>query len=125
MQDCNPVTTPLVPRSKLSKSMGPQTGEEVEYMRSVPYLSAISTLQYLCTLTRPDIAKAVSFLGHFSQNRGPQHWHAVKHLFQYLQGTKDYKLTYTKGEGRLAFTTYCDASHGNCVDTGRSTGAYC
>jgi hypothetical protein len=41
-----------------------------------------------------------------------------------LQRTKDYKLTYTKG-GRLAFTTYCDASHGDCVNTGRSTGAYC
>jgi hypothetical protein len=48
----------------------------------------------------------------------------VKDLFWYLQGTKDYKLTYTKGEDGLAFTTYCDASHGDCVDTGRSTGAY-
>ena len=93
-------------------------------MRNVPYLSAIGTLQYLCTMTRPDIAKAVSFLGCFSQNPGPQHWLAVKHLFRYLQGTKDYKLTYAKGEDGLAFTTYCDASHGDCVDTGRSTGAY-
>ena len=124
MQDCNPVTTPLIPGSKLSKSMGPQNGEEVEFMRNVPYLSAIGTLQYLCTMTRPDIAKAVSFLGRFSQNPGPQHWLAVKHLFRYLQGTKDYKLTYAKGEDGLAFTTYCDASHGDCVDTGRSTGAY-
>ena len=93
-------------------------------MRNVLYLSAIGTLQYLCTMTRPDIAKAVSFLGRFSQNPGPQHWLAVKHLFRYLQGTKDYKLTYAKGEDGLAFTTYCDASHGDCVDTGRSTGAY-
>ncbi|KAJ2913228.1 hypothetical protein MD484_g7184, partial [Candolleomyces efflorescens] len=44
--------------------------------------------------------------------------------FRYLQGTKDYKLTYAKGEDGLAFTTYCDASHGDCVDTGWSTGAY-
>jgi hypothetical protein len=41
-------------------------------------------------MTRPDIAKAVSFVGCFSQNPGPQHWHAVKHLFRYSQGTKDY-----------------------------------
>jgi hypothetical protein len=75
-------------------------------------------------MIRPDIVKAVSFLGCFSQNPGPQHWHAVKHLFRYLQGTKDYKLTYTKGEDGLAFTTYCDASHGDCVDTGCSTSAY-
>ncbi|KAJ2926388.1 hypothetical protein H1R20_g10715, partial [Candolleomyces eurysporus] len=94
---CNPVTTPLVPGIKLSKSMGPQNSEEVKYMCSVPYLSAIGTLQYLCTMTWPDIAKA---------------------------GTQDHKLTYTEGEDGLAFTTYCDASHGNCIDTGRSTGAY-
>ncbi|KAJ2927537.1 hypothetical protein H1R20_g9558, partial [Candolleomyces eurysporus] len=124
MQNCNPVTIPLVPGIKLSKSMGPQNGEEVEYMRSVPYLNAIGILQYLCTMTWPNIAKAVSFLGCFSQNPSPQHWNTVKHLFQYLQGTKDYKLTYTKGEDGLAFTTYCDASHGDCINTRCSTAEY-
>ncbi|KAJ2923794.1 hypothetical protein H1R20_g13296, partial [Candolleomyces eurysporus] len=124
MQDCNPVTTPLVPGIKLSKSMGPQNGEKVKYMRSVPYLNAIGTLQYLCTMTWPNIVKAVSFLGCFSQNPSPQHWNTVKRLFQYLQGTKDYKLTYTKGEDGLAFTTYCDASHSDCINTRCSTGAY-
>ena len=58
MTDCNPVGTPMAPGLKLSKQMGPQTAEDVAYMQTVPYLSAIGSLQYLATMTRPDIAYA-------------------------------------------------------------------
>ena len=37
----------------------------------------------------------------------------------------DYKLTYNGlGVEGVTFQTYCDASHGDCLDTGRSTGGY-
>ncbi|KAJ3501517.1 hypothetical protein NMY22_g18902 [Coprinellus aureogranulatus] len=36
----------------------------------------------------------------------------------------DYGLTY-KGDGAtVRFDTYCNSSLGDCIDTGRSTGAY-
>ena len=38
MAKCNAVGTPLAPETKLPKSMCPQTQEEIDYMRSVPYL---------------------------------------------------------------------------------------
>jgi len=45
--------------------------------------------------------------------------------FSTVKGTADHKLTY---KGDLAsnelFLTYSDASHGDCVDTGRSTAGY-
>ena len=123
--DCNPVGTPLPTSIKLSKAMGPKTPQEVELMRDIPYLSVLGSVLYLATMTRPDISYAVSFLGRFSANPGPPHWFGLKHLLRYLKGTMDYKLTYNgKDVNSVRFDTYCDASHGDCLDSGRSTGGY-
>src|SRR5579859_2091717 len=53
-----------------------------------------------------------------------QHWKAVKHLFCYLKGTLDFKLTYSSTCSPLLFTTYTDADHGGNPDNGRSTSGY-
>jgi hypothetical protein len=80
---------------------------------------------YLAISTRPDIAHSVGVLARFSANPGQAHWAAVKHLFCYLQGTLDYKLTYEPDPySSSLFSTYSDADHGGCKGTGRSTGAY-
>jgi hypothetical protein len=83
---------------------------------------------YLTTMTRPDIAFTVGVLARFNSNPGPQHWAAVKHLFRYIKGTLDFKLTYgpTPSSSSLTslFTTYSDADHGGDKSTGRSTGAW-
>ena len=92
--DCSPVTTPMEPGLHLSKDMSPSTPDEVEIMRTIPYIHAVGSLMYLAISTRPDIAYTVGVLSRFSSNPGPQHWKAVKHLFRYLKGTLDYKLTY-------------------------------
>ena len=124
MSDCHPVMTPMSPGTSLSKQMGPENAGEVDLMRNVPYLSAVGSLQYLATMTRPDIAYAVSYLARFNCNPGPKHWAAVKHLFRYLKGTLEYKLQYSGEPGSAVFTTYTDAAHGDCIDSGRSTGGY-
>jgi hypothetical protein len=48
---------------------------------------------YLAITTHPDITNAVSILARFNSNPGPTHWKAVKHLFRYLKGTIDLKLS--------------------------------
>jgi hypothetical protein len=125
MSDCKPVLTPLPPKLVLSHSMAPSTQEEQDLMSQIPYLSAVGSLQYLAMMTRPDIAHSVAYLARFNANPGLEHWKALKHLFRYVKGTIDHKLTY---QGDLAtkelFITYSDASHGDCVDTGRSTAGY-
>jgi hypothetical protein len=125
MSDCKPVLTPLPPKLVLSHSMAPSTQEEQDLMSQIPYLSAVGSLQYLAMMTRPDIAHSVAYLARFNANPGLEHWKALKHLFRYVKGTIDHKLTY---QGALAnkelFLTYSDASHGDCVDTGRSTAGY-
>ena len=122
MDDANPLSTPLSPGSELSDIV-PSLEEQAE-MKSVPYLSAVGALQYLATMTRPDIAYAVSYLGRFNHNPAPAHWLAVKHLLRYLKGTMHYQLVYRGGDSGELFTTYSDASHGGCKATGRATGGY-
>jgi hypothetical protein len=126
LSDCNSVTTPLDPNIRLSSSMSPKTPEESESMLSVPYLQAVGALMYLAIATRPDISYSVGVLARFNKNPGPQHWKAVKHLFRYLKGTLDYKLTYSShgSSSPKLFTTYCDADHGGNPDNGRSTSGY-
>jgi hypothetical protein len=64
MDDANPLSTPLSPGSELSDIV-PSLEEQAE-MKSVSYLNAVGALQYLATMTRPDIAYAVSYLGRFN-----------------------------------------------------------
>ena len=53
------------------------------------------------------------------------HWHAVKHLLRYLNGTADYSITYAPDSSSSElFSTYSDADQGGCKDTGHSTGGY-
>jgi hypothetical protein len=70
------------------------------------------------------VLQVIAYLARFNSNPGPKHWAAVKHLLRYLKGTLEHKLHYSGELGPDMFTTYCDASHGDCKDTGRSTGGY-
>jgi len=113
------------PGTNLSLSQCPSTPAEVEAMRSVPYISAVGSLIYLAIATRPDIAYAVGVLARYNTNPGVAHWAAVKHLFCYLKGTMDMKLSFSPDcTTSELFVGYSDADHGGDKDTGYSTGAY-
>jgi hypothetical protein len=90
------------------------------------YMSAVGSLLYLAIATRPDIAYTVGVLGRYNSKPGVSHWRAVEHLFRYLQGTKDYCLTYSFDNANSSelFLTYSDAAHADDKATFRSTGAY-
>lgn len=45
--DCKPISTPMEPGVTLTKAMAPSFPEEVEYMKYVPYMAAVGSLQYL------------------------------------------------------------------------------
>ena len=79
--------------------MSPSTQKERDLISEVPYLSAVGSLQYLAIMTCPDISHSVAYLAHFNSNPGPENWKALKHLFCYVKGTADHKLTY---QGNLA-----------------------
>ncbi len=93
-------------------------------MRNIPYREAVGSLLYISIATRPDISYAVGVLSRFSSNPGMAHWNAVKHLMRYLQGTKDFKLTYAPDGPSDRFTTYSDADFAGEPDSKRSTSGY-
>ena len=70
-------------------------------------------------------SNAVGVLAWFIANPGLAHWNAVKHLFHYLKGTAHFALTCGPDPSSSGlFTTFSDADHGGCKDSGCSTGAY-
>ena len=75
------------------------------------YRAAIGSLMYAAIGTRPDIAYAIQSLSQFSHNLSSEHWHAVKHLFRYLQGTKDMGIMYDQcgGSATTAISGFSDA----------------
>ena len=50
-------------------------------------------------------------------NPGPQHWIAVKRVFQYLKGTLDHVLQYGGSFLNLRAVGYCDADYAGDIDT--------
>jgi hypothetical protein len=94
-------------------------------MNNVPYINAVGALMFLAVSTHPDIAYAIGVLCCFIANPGMAHWHAVKHLFQYIKGTLDHALTYYH-DSKLSqlFMTYSDTDHSGNPDSGKSTSAH-
>jgi hypothetical protein len=90
-------------------------------MKDKPYISAVGSLLYLATSTRPDISYAVGVLSHFTSNPGPAHWKTVKHLFHYLKGTADLHLVYAPDASGKLFILYTDADYGDNPENSRST----
>ncbi|XP_050125357.1 secreted RxLR effector protein 161-like [Malus sylvestris] len=92
-------------------------------MESIPYASIVGSLMYAQTCTRPDISFAVGMLGRYQSNPRMDHWKAAKKVMRYLQGTKDYMLTYRKSNN-LEVIGYSDSDFAGCFDSRRSTLGY-
>eukprot|EP00253_Pinus_taeda_P031461 PITA_31461 len=87
------------------------------------YRQLIGSLMYLLN-TRPDICFAVNTMSQFMCEPRKVHWVAAKHILQYLQGTVDYGLNYTQGDGvRLA--GYTDSNWAGCASDKKSTSRCC
>ncbi|XP_051133284.1 secreted RxLR effector protein 161-like [Andrographis paniculata] len=78
---------------------------------------------YAQVCTRPDIAYAVGVLGRYQSNPGVDHWKAAKKVMRYLQGTKDFMLTYRQTDV-LEVIGYSDSDYAGCIDTRKSTSGY-
>ncbi|MBW0515470.1 hypothetical protein O181_055185, partial [Austropuccinia psidii MF-1] len=121
MGECRPVSTPLVPNEHLSTA----TEEEIAVLKNlrVNYRSAIGSINYLSTATRPDLSFAVSCLSQYLENPGLKHWQAFMHVLRYLKGSLDVGLRYPRG-GSQGITAWSDADWGNCRSTRRSVTGY-
>ncbi|XP_057972757.1 secreted RxLR effector protein 161-like [Malania oleifera] len=92
-------------------------------MENIPYVPAVSILMYAQVCIRLDIAFAVGMLGRYQSNPEMDHWKAAKKVLRYLQGTKDYMLTY-KHVDNLEVVGYTDLDFAECQDSKKSTLGY-
>jgi Reverse transcriptase (RNA-dependent DNA polymerase) len=107
--------TPMEKGLQLSTHKGQPT--------SAPYLELFGALNYLSVISRPDITFAVGALGRFNSCPSEQHWHCLKHVLRYVQGTKALSLVLgSRSEPSLA--AFCDSDFAGDVETRRSTSGY-
>ncbi|MBW0488783.1 hypothetical protein O181_028498 [Austropuccinia psidii MF-1] len=121
MSECKEATTPLVP----NKHLGPATSNEITTFNrlGINFRSAIGSLNYLSTATRPDLAHAVSALSQYLENPGIRHWKGFLHVLRYLKGSQELGLHYHRN-GKQGIIAYSDADWGNCRVTRRSISGY-
>ena len=118
MEDCNPVETPADASQKLKKAE-----EKEELADKELYQSAVGSLLYVSTRTRPDISNAIGSCARFSSNPTKCHWTAVKRIMRYLKGTFDFGLLYNTTDAK-DLVGYSDADWAGDVNDRKSTSGY-
>ena len=118
MDNCKPVDTPFETNTKLRKTEeGETTCDRGRYQ------SAVGSLLYLSTKTRPDIAYAVGVVSRYCSNPSSTHWVAVKRILRYLQGTSNLGLLYST-QFISTVSGYSDADWAGDVGDRKSTTGY-
>lgn len=102
-----------------NKNTNPTSNDKVD--KNI-FMQMVGNLTYLSTISRPDIAYAVSKIAQHMSNPTQQDWVRAKRIFRYLQGTKNIQLNYTKN-GNADLIGYSDADWAGDVSR-RSTGGY-
>jgi histone deacetylase 1/2 len=106
--DCKPVTSPADSCTNLHTL----TGDPLDTTK-FNYLSLIGSIMW-CTLTRPDVAVAVSRVAQFTSSPLPAHWKAAMRVLRYLYHTRTYGLVYNGNHIRSPIVhAFVDAAWGN------------
>ena len=87
MSDVCPISTPTLANEHLIKLDSPEINVK-------SYQCAVSALIYPMLRTRPDLAYTVGTLGQHATNLGPDHQHALDHVFKYLCAMSDHGLVF-------------------------------
>lgn len=75
------------------------------------------------TYTKPDFSFAIGMQGIYQNNSYIDYWKAAKKALRYLQGTKDYILTYKRSD-HIEVIGYSDSDFAGCVDSRKSMFSY-
>ncbi|KAF5479480.1 hypothetical protein F2P56_000298 [Juglans regia] len=117
MDLAKPVKSPMASSTRLSLTDGP------EFFDPTLHRSTVGSLQYL-SITRPDVAFAVSKVSQFMHAPKTSHWQAVKRILQYLKQTANLGL-HIKLFSSYHLHAFTNADWAGCPDDRRSTGGYC
>jgi len=117
MEDCRPMSTPMITNWKQLHA------SEGKLVDPTLYRQLIGSLMYLVN-TRPDLCFAVNTLSQFMVEPKSVHWSAGKHVLRYLAGTVDYGLDYRRSDG-VGLVGFTDSDWAGCVRDRKSTSGCC
>jgi len=112
IDESRPVATPMW--MKLHKRK-----PDKEACNPTIFQSMIGSLMYAMTANRPHIAYAIEVLRRYNHDLSNEYMTALKHVFRYLNGTKDWRLCFggalgAEGEGALGCNV--DSDYTGCPD---------
>ena len=67
MYKCSPSPAPIVKGDIYGDFQCPRNQYEIDQMKTIPYASAVGSLQYAQVCTRPDLAFVTELLGRFQE----------------------------------------------------------
>lgn len=109
MDGCNSVKYPIEPKIQLHKD------ENGKIVNSTDFKSMVGGLRYFVH-TSPDIAYVVGVVSRFMKRPTVLHLSAVKCILSYIQGTLDFGLIYTRGQGNYLLFGFSDSDLAGNVD---------
>ncbi|GJV26597.1 retrovirus-related pol polyprotein from transposon TNT 1-94 [Tanacetum coccineum] len=113
MESCDPMDILMVEKSKLDEDT---LGKAVD---PTHYRGIVGILMYL-TSSIPDLVYVVCMCARYQARLTEKHLHAVKRIFQYLRGTINQGLWYSK-DSAITPTAFADADYTGSQDTRCST----
>ncbi|MBW0468061.1 hypothetical protein O181_007776 [Austropuccinia psidii MF-1] len=116
-----PSNTPLKPHLQLL----PASSDEIKELKDtgINYRSAVGSLNYISSNTRPDITFAVSHLSQFLENSGILVWKACLQVLQYLFHTRHLSLHFHR-QANNQIISYANVDWGNNPVDRRSVSGY-
>jgi hypothetical protein len=109
-----PAKIPVKPSDRPTKNT-----DKVNLSLQKTYLEKYGSLNYLPTMTRPDLAYSMSRCGRYMANPSQDHMNALDNIYAYIKSTSQTSITYSKHEPTIQ--GYVDADWVGCLDTRRST----
>jgi hypothetical protein len=98
MLSCAPCTTPLPGGVTLTSVTAHPPFNPDEESR---YRSMVGTLQYIATMTRPDLCYAASTLAKFMASPNREHYLCAEHAFWYVSTTATHRLVFGGTSGPM------------------------
>ena len=117
MEDCRPMSTPMVTNwKKLHASEGELVDPTLYRHLIGPLMYPVKTKLYLCF--------AINTLSQFMTDPKRVHWIAAKHVLRYLDGTLDYGVDCRRSNG-VSLICFMDLDWPSNVTDQKSTFGYC
>jgi hypothetical protein len=133
MLDCNSARTPGVPGRAYTKAHYPVTDEQKTLLATKGltkelYHSVTASLNFLVSITRPDMLFVQGKMAKYCSNPGQEHFDIQKHALRFLKGTLGYGIEFVwrasdppPVDGPLNIVAWSDSSFADDIDTGRTT----